>query len=362
MISAAFAFYLRFFILFDFDLNILFVSTRRGSHEDLPGISNQGAQPSSSAAPVDGASNQDDDSSSSSDSRENYPFRITYRDDKSDSLANGAYSWVDLEVLRVSSVLTKSGSLLGMASAICRPRTWSVTVTACRSEEAVCMSSAEASRPFFYLYDTLHSRLGIKLPFTHFERSVLRALNVAPTQLHPNSWAFVRAFELLCEDLGKAPSLGVFFWFFAPRKTDRVGWTSLRNRPKRSLLRPFSESYKGFKDRFFRVAPQNPNSRLLVDREGRQHFPLQWTRRPTVSISVAVKNLEDWERAFNAELKDLLVYHSSDIIKEEGYSTKDLAALWRRKKRPTPPPAPTEVEAEAAPLSAAGPADKAQVS
>ncbi|RDX90657.1 hypothetical protein CR513_27455, partial [Mucuna pruriens] len=34
-------------------------------------------------------------------------------------LANGAYSWVDPEVLKVSSVLTTSGSLLGMATAIC---------------------------------------------------------------------------------------------------------------------------------------------------------------------------------------------------------------------------------------------------
>ncbi|RDX64848.1 hypothetical protein CR513_56545, partial [Mucuna pruriens] len=190
---------------------------------DLPGTPNQEAQPSSSAAPVDGASSRDDDSSLSSDSCESYPFRVTFHDDRSDNLANGAYSWVDPEVLKVSSILTKSSSLLGMASAICRPQTWSVTVTACRSREAVCMSFAEVSKPFFYLYDTLHSKLGIQLPFTHFERSVLQALNVAPTQLHPNSWAFVRAFELLCEDLGKAPTLGVFFWFFTPRKMDRVG-------------------------------------------------------------------------------------------------------------------------------------------
>ncbi|RDX70449.1 hypothetical protein CR513_50308, partial [Mucuna pruriens] len=261
---------------------------------DLAGTPNQEVQPSSSTAPVDGAYSRDDDSSSSSDSRENYPFRFG----QWCLFVGGPRGPEDL----FSSY--ESGSLLGMASAICRPRTWSVTVTACHSGEAVCMSSAEVSKPFFYLYDTLHSRLGIQLPFTHFERSVLQALNVAPTQLHPNSWAFVRAFELLCEDLGKVPTLGVFFWFFTPRKMDRVGWTSLSNRPKRSLLWPFSESYKGFKNLFFRVAPNDSNSRLLVDRDGRQHFPLQWTRRPAVSISVAVKNLESWEWAFIAELKD----------------------------------------------------------
>ncbi|RDY02967.1 hypothetical protein CR513_13504, partial [Mucuna pruriens] len=274
-----------------------------------------------------------------------------------DSLANGAYSWVDPEVLKVSSVLTKSGSLLGMDSAICQPRTWSVTVKACRSREAVCMNSAEAARPFFYLYDTLHSRLGIHLPFTRFERSVLQTLNVAPTQLHPNSWAFVRAFELLCEDLKRVPTLGVFFWFFTPRKMDKVGWASLSGRPRRPLLRPFSESYKGFKNRFFRVSPSDPNSEILVDRDGRQPFPLQWTRRPASSVTVIVKNLEEWERTFINELKELPVYRSYDIIKGEEYSTKALAALWKRKRDHIQPSPPNVIQTDAAPLSAAGPVD-----
>ncbi|RDX93466.1 hypothetical protein CR513_24269, partial [Mucuna pruriens] len=325
-----------------------FISFAGESSRDLPGVSNQGAQPSSVATPADDTSNNEGGSSSSSDSRDDFPFRVVYRDHRSDNLADGAYSWVDPEVLRVSSLLMKSGSLLGMASTICQPRTWSVTVSACRSGEAVCMSSAKGPKPFFYLYDTLHSKLGINLPFTHFEWSVLRALNVAPTQLHPNSWAFVRAFELLCKDLGKAPTLGA----------------------RRKLLRPFLESYKTFKEQFFRVAPSDPNSRFLIDREGRQYFPLQWTRQPAVSISVDVKNLESWERAFIAELKDLPVYHSADIIKGEGYSTKALAELRKRKGRnaqPPPPPADIEVETaplstagievEAAPLSAAGPID-----
>ncbi|RDX61685.1 hypothetical protein CR513_60070, partial [Mucuna pruriens] len=123
-------------------------------------------------------------------------------------------------------------------------------------------------KPCFYLYDTLHSKLGVKLPFTHFERVIFQLLNVAPTQLYPNSWAFVRAFELLCEDLGKAPTLGVFFWFFTIKKTNKVGWTSLSSRPKRKLFKPFLKSYKSFKTRFFRVAPIDSGPNLLVDRAG----------------------------------------------------------------------------------------------
>ncbi|RDX61574.1 GABA transporter 1, partial [Mucuna pruriens] len=170
------------------------------------------------------------------------------------------------------------------------------------------------------LHELCRSLEAVLLPIRH---TPLEAGDTAP--LHPfraiGASGFKRGSYIdsppTVAHLGKAPSLGVFFWFFASRKTDRVGWTFLSNRPKRSLLRPFSESYKGFKDHFFRVAPRNPNSRLLVDREGRQHFPLQWTRRPAVSISVAVKSLEGWERAFIDELKEFPVYRSSDIIKGE---------------------------------------------
>ncbi|RDX78900.1 hypothetical protein CR513_40750, partial [Mucuna pruriens] len=129
----------------------------------------------------------------------------------------------------------------------------------------------------FYPYDTLPLKLGVKLPFTHFERSVLRVLNVALTQLHPNSWTFVRSFKLLCEDVGRAPSLGVFFWFFTLRKANRVGWISLSGRLKRKLFKPFLESYKVFKSRFFKVTRGDAGPNLLMDNSGKPFFPLHWT-------------------------------------------------------------------------------------
>ncbi|RDY04869.1 hypothetical protein CR513_11358, partial [Mucuna pruriens] len=151
-----------------------------------------------------------------------------------------------------------------MAKAVCQKGPWSVRVSPCRAGESV--STTADHKPCFYLYDTLHSKLGVKLPFSHFERAVLQALNVAPTQLHPNSWAYVRAFELLCEDLKKAPTLGVFFWFYTVKKAEKVGWTSLCSRPKRKLFQPFLASYKKFKAQFFKVTPGDTGPNLLVDR------------------------------------------------------------------------------------------------
>ncbi|RDX86907.1 hypothetical protein CR513_31695, partial [Mucuna pruriens] len=269
-------------------------------------------------------------SSSSSTSAEVFPFEIWYRDNSGDDTSTDPYSWVDLEVKKVFSTFTRGSALLGMAKNICQPGPWSVVVQPCRPDEPAHIHPSEEAVPFFFLYDTLPLKLGIKLPFTSFERSVLRALNVAPTQLHPNSWGFVRAFELICEDLGRAPSLGVFFWFFSLRKSAKVGWTSLSSRPKRKLLKPFLESFKVFKDRFFKVGRGAGGPSILVDNSGDPYFPLYWTPQPAVSVTVAEKDLEEWEKEFVAELHGFRVLSSAEIIKGSGFSVEYLKN-WRRK-------------------------------
>ncbi|RDX79469.1 hypothetical protein CR513_40096, partial [Mucuna pruriens] len=50
------------------------------------------------------------------------------------------------------------------------------------------------------IYDIIPLKLGARLPFTNFQCSVLKTLNIASTQLHPNGWAFVQALVILCED------------------------------------------------------------------------------------------------------------------------------------------------------------------
>ena len=55
----------------------------------------------------------------------------------------------------------------------------------CGSVERVCMDRAGAGPPFFYMYTCFFSDLHVSLPFDKFTMGVLRALNVAPTQVHP---------------------------------------------------------------------------------------------------------------------------------------------------------------------------------
>jgi len=57
--------------------------------------------------------------------------------------------------------------------------------------ECACHGREGAVKEFFYMYMCHFSQLHIRLPFDEFTMRVLRLLNVAPTQLHPNSWAYL---------------------------------------------------------------------------------------------------------------------------------------------------------------------------
>jgi len=48
-----------------------------------------------------------------------------------------------------------------------------------------------ATEKFFYMYMCHFSQLHVRLPLDDFAMVVLCALDVAPTQLHPNSWAYM---------------------------------------------------------------------------------------------------------------------------------------------------------------------------
>ena len=72
-----------------------------------------------------------------------------------------------------------------------------IIVELCMTREHACAGWQGTKERFIFLYETIFSNLGIRLPLTEFEKVVLRKLNVALTQLHPNRWAFVKSFEIL---------------------------------------------------------------------------------------------------------------------------------------------------------------------
>ncbi|RDY08899.1 hypothetical protein CR513_06812, partial [Mucuna pruriens] len=258
--------------------------------------------PSRVASGADSSSS--DGLQSSSSSGEVFPFEIWYRDNSEDDVSEDAFSWVDKEVKRAFSQYTQGSLLLGMMKKLLRPGPWRVRFRHCRPDESVNNRASSEETPFFYVYEPVFSKLGLKLPFTSFEQTILRAINVAPTQLHPNSWAFIRAFELLCEDLGRAPSLGVFFWFFRVKKTPKV-------------------------------CPGKSSPSLMADPSGTPFFPFYWTSQPAVSITIVRKDLERWEDEFISELETLPRLFCSELIRGSGFSVKLLKDL----KKNMPPTA-----------------------
>jgi len=81
---------------------------------------------------------------------------------------------------------------------------------------------------------------------------VLCLLNIVPTQLHPNNWASLHAFRIVCKYLSLTLTPEVFLYFYSSRPDKRSGWLSMISRSKTCLLSPFTP-YKNFKGGFFKT-------------------------------------------------------------------------------------------------------------
>jgi len=99
-----------------------------------------------------------------------------------------------------------------------------VLVAPCRTRERVYMRPGPNSYDFIYVYDYMFKEYDMRFPFTNFEEGMLRLMNIGPSQLHPNSWAFVRCFDLLCDQLGLEPSINIFTHFYQMKFDALVGY------------------------------------------------------------------------------------------------------------------------------------------
>jgi len=181
--------------------------------------------------------------------------------------AKGGYGWVAADIRNQSSLFRWSRLLnswlnctLVIAKGVNRGI---VSLERVSAIDRVCHGQEGATEKFFYMYMCHLSQLHVRLPLDDFSMGVLRALNVAPTQLHPNSWAYMQAFHVLCQSLYLQPSPHAFLYFYDTRPRQPTTWLSLVSRPSINRLDTFSQSFKHFKDGYFKV---------VVKEEGRSHF------------------------------------------------------------------------------------------
>ena len=146
--------------------------------------------------------------------------------------------------------------------------------------ECVCHGREGASEEFFYMYMCHFSQLHIRLPFDEFTIGVLQFLKVAPTQLHPNSWAYLQAFQVLCMTVYLQPSLRAFLYFFDIRPRSLTTWLSLVSRLGINRLDAFTQSFKHFKDGFFKVVVKQVGPSHFYTSDGGTKFPFFWTDNP----------------------------------------------------------------------------------
>jgi hypothetical protein len=110
------------------------------------------------------------------------------------------------------------------------------------------------------MYQIAFEEFGYRLPFNNFEASVFNHLRLAPSQLHPNSLAFLRAFEIVAAYLHIIPTLDLFFHILWIQRTKPKGdaekyeWVSFTQR--RRLFEMYEESVRGFKENWFGVFPK----------------------------------------------------------------------------------------------------------
>jgi len=116
----------------------------------------------------------------------------------SQSSEGPCYDWVDLSVLKIPTRLRNADNLnqFIFENSFLTPNcpTDAIVANICGIIDRVCQGRENASHDFFFVYNTFFVDLHITLPFDDFTMGVLRTLNVAPTQLHPNSWVALQAF------------------------------------------------------------------------------------------------------------------------------------------------------------------------
>ncbi|RDX80895.1 hypothetical protein CR513_38489, partial [Mucuna pruriens] len=173
-------------------------------------------------------------------------------------------------------------------------------MTHCSPSERVCHVCREGEGDFVYMYETVLQDLGVTFPLDRFTAEVLRLVGVAPSQLHPNGWAALQAFKVVCAALTLAPSAPVFLSHYTIRVGKKVGWVSLAPLPNTSLFTAYTASYKGFKDRFLKIRALAEGS-LCTDG---QPMPLYW--RLPLKASVTQKSRLSREEKVTLQLLDEL--------------------------------------------------------
>ena len=158
---------------------------------------------------------------------------------------------------------------------------------------------------FFFVYNKFFSNLHITFPFDDFTMGVLRILNIAPTQLHPNSWAILQVFRILCQIFSLKPTLGSFLYYYNMHPSTRVSWLSLSSRPRNVRFAAYTTSYKNFKENYFNIFVEPDSRDLFYNADGTTKFSFHWMEKPNQLGSWLWKSLSPFDKEIILVTKQL---------------------------------------------------------
>lgn len=198
----------------------------------------------------------------------------------------------------------------------------------------------------FVMYDKVVSDMNVRPPFTKLQQEVLTELDLAPSQLHPNGWAFLRAYELVCLFFERRASCELFLHLFEVNRNNDAGkprHVSLRAKRGNKCFRPYDESLQGrWTEYFYWVTPFNEEAIRNVGRygdrlsEGRMvntvestKFPIGWHKSHFDKRPASYHHKSDWLLSNeDNDTKSILQFISSQIPfndpKHEGMPTKKI--------------------------------------
>jgi hypothetical protein len=227
-------------------------------------------------------------------------------------------SWVNEDVRSSFSTYSEFSSALECYKSLSHPyyRT-SFDIQPCNEDDVVCDAPLDESKCYTYVYYCTFSKLGVRLPFTDFQCEILRTLNVAPSQLHPNCWAFLRSFEILSRGLNIPASAYSFFSFFNAKKSKPNSWLYMSNHLHHTLIRSYTSSWRNYKSDFIRVCPSPSRSEGWYSESQEPRFPFFWTKKPITKFDVGdLPHSPEDARAVNV-LRDFGSLETNELLCRE---------------------------------------------
>jgi len=168
------------------------------------------------------------------------PRKNPHKKLKYPSPADPDYVWVSGEIDQYKSRCTNM--YLREASKkyhICPCEVFSfIGLSGAKHFERVYMSPALDGDDYTFFYEYMVTQFSIQFPLSTFECEVLTEMQTTPSQLAPNTWGFLQAFQIVYKYFNIEPTKNKFMFFYQMKYGESIGWISLSPASSRLKLFP----------------------------------------------------------------------------------------------------------------------------